>query len=78
MGKGSFLLLVAESCVQNVAVSSLGLKTSLLVRDLEYKKPAVTGINLLELLCVLSCKTTVEQLFRVENEWIVHILGCFF
>ena len=29
------VLLVAESRLQNVAVSSLGLKTSLLVRDLE-------------------------------------------
>ena len=41
-GKGSFLLLVAESRLQNVAVSSLGLETTgihrFLVRDLKSKK----------------------------------------
>ena len=43
MGQGSFLLLVAESRLQNVAVSSLGLETTGILRFL-VRKTAVTGI----------------------------------
>ena len=75
-GKGSFLLLVVESRLQNVAVSSLGLETTGIHR---LKKKNSCHRYSLELLRVLSCQTTViEQLFRFENEWIIHILCRFF